>query len=153
MESHRISALLMGILWFALGYFIYKATEQWPWLPRGLVMSPVRGILCWSWLIAICGFASRHLRFSNAFLKYANEAVLPFYILHQTVILTVGFYVLRLDTRLWVEYLTIAASSFIVITTLYESLVRRVNVLRFLFGMKPLRRPQPAPASQPLPST
>ena len=153
MENHRIPALLTGILSFILGYVIYKATEQWPWLPRGLVMSPVRGILCWSWLIAICGFASRHLRFNNAFLKYANEAVLPFYILHQTVILTVGFYVLRLDTRLWVEYPTIAASSFLIIMTLYELLVRRVNVLRFLFGMKPLRRPQPALTSQPLPST
>ena len=47
----------------------------------------VRGVLCWSCLIAICGFASRRLRFSNRFLKYANDAVLPFYILHQTVIL------------------------------------------------------------------
>jgi hypothetical protein len=104
-------------------------------------MSPVRGLLCWSWLIAIGGFASRHLRFSNGFLKYANEAVLPFYILHQTIILTVGYYVLRLNTSLWIEYLIIATLSFVIIMALYELLIRRVNVLRLLFGLKMVRRP------------
>ena len=142
MERHRLAGLLTGVLTFVLGYFLYKATEKWPWLSQELVMSPLRGVLCWSWLIALCGFAGRYLRFSNGFLKYANEAVLPFYILHQTVILTVGYYVLRLDTSLWVEYLIIAAISFVVIMALYELLIRRVNVLRFLFGMKMLRRPE-----------
>jgi hypothetical protein len=106
-------------------------------------MSFVRGILCWAWLMAICGFASRHLRFSNRFLKYANEAVLPFYILHQTVILTIGFYVIRLDTSLWLEYLIITFSAFAVTVTVYELLIKRFNALRFLFGMKLLRRRQP----------
>ena len=98
-------------------------------------------MLCWAFLIAICGFASRHLRFSNGFLKYANEAVLPFYILHQTIILTVGYYVLRLDTSLWIEYLIIATISFIVIMALYELLIRRINLFRFLFGLKMLSAP------------
>jgi glucan biosynthesis protein C len=152
MERHRIPALLAGILSFFLGYVIYTATEPWSWLPRSLVMAPVRGILCWSWLIAICGFASRHLRFSNRFLKYANEAVLPFYILHQAVILTIGFYVLRLNTSLWVEYLIIATISFSVIMALYELLIRRINILRLLFGMKMRPRPQSARAAAPTPA-
>ena len=110
MERHRVPALLAGILSFVLAYFAYKASEQWSLVPRELLMSSVRGILCWSWLVAICGFASRYLRFSNGFLKYANEAVLPFYILHQMVILSIGFYVIRLHTHLWLEYLIIATS-------------------------------------------
>ncbi len=118
-----------------------KASEQWSLVPRELLMSPIRGIICWSHLVAICGFASRHLRFSNGFLRYANGAVLPFYILHQTVILTIGFYVIRLDTSLWLEYLIIAFSAFAVTLALYELLIKRFNVLRFLFGMKLLRRP------------
>jgi hypothetical protein len=149
MERHRFPGLLLGILLFVLGYLIYKAVEQWPWLPRTLVMSPLRALLCWSWLIALCGFASRHLRFTNGFLKYANDAVLPFYILHQAIILTVGFYVLRLDTSLWLEYLLIAVSSFIVIMALYELLIRRINLVRFLFGMKMIRHPPSARAAEP----
>jgi hypothetical protein len=152
MERQRLTGLVTGILVFLIGYAVFKATETWSWLPRELVMSVIRGILCWAWLVAICGFASRHLRFSNGFLKYANEAVLPFYILHQTVILTIGFYVLRLDTRLWLEYLIIAGSSFVTIMALYELFIRRLNVLRFLFGLKPQRRPQLVPVPHPSPS-
>ncbi len=152
MERHCLVGLVTGILLFGLGYFIYKGTEPWTWLPRALAMAPLRGVLCWSWLIAICGFASRYLRFNNAFLKYANEAVLPFYILHQTIILTIGFYVLKLNASLLVEYLIIMVSSFVIIMALYELLIRRINACRFLFGMKPLPRSQPAPAPQPLPS-
>jgi len=151
MERHRIAGLLAGIGLFLLGYWIYKTTEQWSWLPRALLGLPVRGLLCWSWLIAICGFASRHLRFSNGFLKYANEAVLPFYILHQTVILTIGYYIIRLHTRLWLEYVIIATISFGVIMMSYELMIRRINVLRVLFGMKATRRVRSAPPPEPLP--
>ncbi len=138
MERNRIAGLMTGILSFIVGYVIYRATEQWPWLPRGLVLSPLRGVLCWSWLVAICGFASRYLRFTNDFLKYANEAVLPFYILHQTIILTVGYYVIRLDAPLWMEYLIIVIISFATVMAVYEFLIKRRNVLRVLFGMKTL---------------
>jgi len=149
MERHRVPALLVGILTFVLGYLAYKATQQWSLLPRELLMSFIRGILCWSWLVAICGFAGRYLRFSNSFLKYANEAVLPFYILHQTVILSVGFYILRLHTRLWLEYLIIATTSFAAIMAMYELFIRRLNVLRVLFGMKARRRLQAAVVAKP----
>jgi surface polysaccharide O-acyltransferase-like enzyme len=140
MERHRVPALLAGILSFLLAWFAYEASQQWSVVPRELLMSFLRGIICWSCLVAICGFAGRHLRFNNRLLKYANEAVLPFYILHQTVILTVGYYVIRLDTSLWVEYLIIVFSAFAVTVALYELLIKRFDALRFLFGMKLLRR-------------
>jgi hypothetical protein len=47
----------------------------------------------WSWLLTFMGFATHHLDFSNGFLKYANEAVLPFYILHQTVMVSIGYFI------------------------------------------------------------
>jgi glucan biosynthesis protein C len=150
MERQRLFGLVAALGTFALGYFVYKGTEPWPWLPRALVLCPMRAFLCWSGLVAICGFASRHLRFSNGFLKYANEAVLPFYILHQTVILTIGYYVVRLQTSLWLEYLIIAVSSLAAIMALYELFIRRVNVLRVLFGMKAQSRVRRASTAQPL---
>ncbi len=137
-ERHRFAGLAAALLTFVAAYIAVKQRG----LPEsGIAFAALRGLFCWAFLIAFCGFARRHLRFSNGFLKYANEAVLPFYILHQTIILTVGYYVLRLDTSLWLEYLIIATVSFIVIMALYELLVRRINLLRFLFGLKMVRRP------------
>ncbi len=136
-ERHRFAGLVVTLATF---FGAYAAMKQYGLTENSMGISVLRGLLCWSGLIAICGCASRHLRFSNGFLKYANEAVLPFYILHQTIILTVGYYVLRLDTRLWIEYLIITTISFIAIMALYELLIRRINLLRFLFGLKPVAR-------------
>jgi len=96
----------------------------------------VRAANVWSWLLTFLGFAGRHLDFSNGFLKYANEAVLPFYILHQTVIVVIGYFIADWRWTVFPKYLFLAGTSFIVIMILYEFAVKRVNLLRFLFGMK-----------------
>jgi len=82
------------------------------------------------------GLLARYLNFNNRFLGYANEAVLPFYILHQTVILIIGFFVLQWSMGIAPKYLIITTSSFMAIMAIYELLVRRINILRFLFGMR-----------------
>ena len=87
-------------------------------------------------------------------LDYANEAVLPFYILHQTVMLAVGYVVLQWAIPDVLEWAIIVVISFVIIMALYEYLIRRWNVMRFLFGMKPLRRSdQPALVPAPMPKT
>ena len=96
----------------------------------------VRAAYSWSWLLTFLGFASRHLNFNNRFLRYANEAVLPFYILHQTVIVSIGFLIKDWQWAVFPKYLILATMSFIIIMVLYEFVVKRVNVLRVLFGMK-----------------
>jgi len=78
----------------------------------------------------------KRLNFQNRFLAYANEAVLPFYILHQTVLLCVGYIIVRLDIPDALKFIVIGLSSFVIIMAVYEFLIRRVNVMRALFGMK-----------------
>ena len=96
----------------------------------------VRAAFSWSWLLTFFGFASRYLNSSNRFLKYANTAVLPFYILHQTVIVSIGFLIKDLQWAVFPKYLFLATMSFMIIMFLYEFVVKRVDVLRVLFGMK-----------------
>jgi glucan biosynthesis protein C len=119
--------------------------------PRFRLVSWLFGISSWCWILAIWGFGTQHLTFKTPFLAYTNEAVLPFYVLHQTVLLAVGYFVVGWAIPDLLKYLVIAASSFALIMVIYEFLVRRHNLLRFLFGMKPLRRAtQPtAPATAP----
>jgi glucan biosynthesis protein C len=100
----------------------------------------VQAVSTWCWLLAILGLGSRFLNRNNRSLSYANEAVLPFYILHQTIIITIGFYVVQWNTGVGLKYLTISTTSFIAIMLIYELLVRRIKGLRFLFGMRLRRR-------------
>lgn len=90
----------------------------------------------WLWSVSVFGFGMKRLNFQNRFLTYANEAVLPFYILHQTVLLCVGYFVIRWDIPDAVKFAVIFLGSFVTIMTVYEFLIRRWNVMRVLFGMK-----------------
>jgi len=93
------------------------------------------GLWSWSWVLAILGFGMKHLN-NKPVLSYANEAVLPFYILHQPVLLSVGYFVVQWAIPAALKFVAIDISSFVIIMVLYEFVVRRVNHLRFLFGMK-----------------
>ena len=82
-------------------------------------------------------FAFQHLNVNRPFLRYANEAALPYYILHQSVLVTVAYFVVQWAIPDWLKFVFILTASFLVSMGLYESLVRRNNPLRILFGMKP----------------
>ncbi len=110
-----------------------------------------RLIAVWPGLFAIWGFAMKHLTYSNRFLAYSNEAVLPFYILHHNVLVWVGFFVVGWAVPDLGKYLIITLTSFATCVLLYECLVRRFSVVRVLFGMKPLHRSaRPTPAATPV---
>lgn len=55
------------------------------------------------------------------------------------------FFVVQWPIPDLLKFVVIALTSFAIIMILYEFLVRRTTVLRFLFGMKPPK----APAAQP----
>ncbi len=91
----------------------------------------------WCWILAIWGFARKHLSFGTPALWYANEGVLPFYILHQPVLLCVGYFVVQWAIPDILKWAVISAASLtIVVVAVYVWLVRRNNVLRVLCGMK-----------------
>ena len=132
-EKVRFISLTLSLLTVIAAYILLAEMNVPSTNPLYLL---VRAANAWSWLLTFMGFASRHLNFSNSFLKYANEAVLPFYILHQTVIVVIGYFIKDWTWAVFPKYLFLAVTSFIVIMTLYEFVVKRVNVLRYLFGMK-----------------
>ena len=90
----------------------------------------------WSLLLAMIGFAKTYLTFTNAFNQYANEAVLPFYIMHQTALVCFGYFAVRMHMHDFFKWGIIVAVSFSICMGLYEFVIRKTDLLRFLFGMK-----------------
>jgi glucans biosynthesis protein C len=130
-------------------------------------VSAVQGLAGWLWTTAIFGLAAtaaarltaRPAGISGSpasaprwrrIAHYGNEAVLPFYVLHEPVIVAVAWVVVRWPAPLLGKYLSVVAASFILTVALYEGLVRRFQLTRFLFGMKPARPTRPM-AHQPRP--
>ena len=136
------------------------AARDWPrspiWLAGGLINHPSIFAINLFWLlVSIDGWCMvlfflyvgmRFLDFTNRYLEYGREAILPFFVFHQPVIIIVGFFVVQWAASLWVKLPVVVLGSFVVTLGIYELLVRRVNPLRQAFGMKTSRggsRPAP----------
>jgi hypothetical protein len=90
----------------------------------------------WAWILTLFGYAAAYLNRQSAALSYANEAVYPFYILHQTITITLGFYLMHLDWGFWPKFILMTVGTFGVAWLIYELFIRRWRWIRPLFGLK-----------------
>ncbi|SEB79013.1 Peptidoglycan/LPS O-acetylase OafA/YrhL, contains acyltransferase and SGNH-hydrolase domains [Tenacibaculum sp. MAR_2009_124] len=93
-------------------------------------------LVSWSVIICCLGYGQIFLNKRSKLLYKLNEAVYPFYMLHQTVIIAIGYYVLKIKADISVKIVVLSISSFFVITAIYLLCVYPFKWMRFLFGMK-----------------
>jgi surface polysaccharide O-acyltransferase-like enzyme len=93
-------------------------------------------IQIWSLILTIIGFTKKHLNTSSSMLQYLNKAVFPFFIIHQTIIVAIGYWIVQLQASILTKYLLLSICSSIVIYILYEFVIKRTKLTRFLYGMK-----------------
>jgi len=90
----------------------------------------------WTWIIFIISMGMKYLNRESDYRQQLNEAVLPFYILHQTVLLLIGYIVVQWNWSSWGKWGIIASSSLFVCSFIYMLVIRPYNPMRFLFGME-----------------
>jgi peptidoglycan/LPS O-acetylase OafA/YrhL len=95
-------------------------------------------VMSWTCAVAVTGYGRKYLDRNPSFRKTANEAIYPFYLLHQPALVITGYLVVRLEIPVILKVVLIMASSLVMIVPVYWLLVRPFNVTRVLFGMKPL---------------
>nr|BDT36228.1 acyltransferase [Myxococcus sp. MH1] len=89
----------------------------------------------WLFILTALGWARRSITTSRPWLRHAQELSYPFYIVHQTVIIVVGFALLRLPVGPWALFGCVLVVSFLLSWGLSEG-VARLPWLRPLFGLK-----------------
>lgn len=129
----------------ATGGVRLAASLSWIEVPEA-VLSLTRIVFTWAVIAAMLGFGQRHLNRAGPVLRYLTDAVFPYYILHQTLIVCLGVWATGLP--LWAEATTVILGTLLGCGLGYE-LIRRVAPLRPLFGL-PLR-PKAMPDAGNLP--
>lgn len=86
-------------------------------------------------LIALLGYSAKYLGKSTPLLGYLNNAAFPVYVVHQTVIIALAYWICPMTLPLWVKATAIMLLSLVVSLLLYE-LSKRVLPLRILLGIK-----------------
>ena len=123
----------MGALMFSV--FIGWLMEA----PESLFYPVIKAINVWSWILVILAYGARHLNAESAMVKYRNKAVYPFYILHQGIIIILGFWLKGMALHYGVKMLIMIAGTFLFSWMIYHWVLSRIRWIRPLFGLKPLK--------------
>nr|WP_310587096.1 acyltransferase family protein [uncultured Arsenicibacter sp.] len=93
-------------------------------------------LLMWASVLMSVGYSYRYINRNHRLLPYLNEAVYPFYILHQTVIVIIGYWVLKQNFGVYGGFLFTSLATLLVCAGLYWFIIRPFRLTRFLFGLK-----------------
>jgi surface polysaccharide O-acyltransferase-like enzyme len=90
--------------------------------------------LCWG--LAVLALAQWRFNFSNGFLRYGQQAIVPFYVLHQPIVLGILLFLVPTTIDFPLKVLTNVLSALIITLAIYEILIKRLAPLQTGFGMK-----------------
>ena len=102
----------------------------------------------WFWMLAVLGIGHRFLNRRSAVLNYMNEAILPWYMLHQTLIVLLAYWLSPAALPVGLEAILLIAVTLMGCALGYE-LVKRFGVGRLLFGLKPMTPAAVSPIPPP----
>lgn len=147
-KRYRWPALAVGVglsLFWVLGVDWRESFPDPGW-ERAVLQLLAFGAV-WLMIVGLLGFGKRYLDRPSAALSYLAEASYPVYILHQTVIVILGFYVVQMGIPVWTQAVVLLVLVLAGTFALYE-IVRRVLPLRVLFGMKARRSAGRSPQAE-----
>lgn len=154
-KTDRFFARCVNWRWVALGvavscwvvlnvYFAAHpdGVEPPEWLR--MTMRSVRELDAWCAIVAIIGFAHLHLRSADGPLRrMLTQAIFPFYLIHQTIIVVAGHYLDELQLPLAVEAPLLIGTTALGCWLFYD-LGRRVPILRVWIGLPSNPKPKGA---------
>lgn len=89
----------------------------------------------WCWILMILGYGSQYLTKSNKWLTYLNQGVYPYYILHQSLLIVLAYWLSSYSLGVVLEPLIVVVGTILGCAICFE-IIRRFNLLRLLFGLK-----------------
>lgn len=144
-----IARLWQPALGLALaGYAITAAIDiaypgRTPWL-ASRVMLAARYIQAWMMIAALIGIAETYLNRDHRWRAMLTEAIFPFYLIHQTIIVVAMYWLLKLALPAWVEFAILVPVTALGCWIFYR-IGREVPWLRPLIGLRYRpRRPRTA---------
>ncbi|MFA7420450.1 MAG: acyltransferase family protein [Melioribacteraceae bacterium] len=138
-QQRKVSLVIAAIPFSFLWLFVWGPTfEIMPeeGITFFIIYGALKNIFLISWVFTIFGYSRKFFVKSNKLLIYSTEAVYPLYILHQTVMITLGYYIIQMQLSILVKFVLVVVSTYGGSLLVYELLIKRIGFMRVLFGMK-----------------
>jgi glucans biosynthesis protein C len=138
-EFIRRNNLLIGVMTFITS-FLYIFGFMNGMAEKGnlvaVVFTYIKVLNSWNWLLFIFFLGDKFLATTKKGLKYLSQASMPFYVLHQPIIVGLGFYLYQLSRNTPSKLLILTLGSFSIIMLIYHFIIQHIVVLRVVFGIK-----------------
>ncbi|MGN6691359.1 MAG: acyltransferase family protein [Sphingopyxis sp.] len=130
------AALLAVTAYGYIAWAMWSALDEGP-APAGIVttLMIVRLVQGWASIVALVGIADRYANRDHPRRAMLAEAVFPFYIIHQTIIVLVGFWLLRGGVAPLPSFLILLAAT-VTGCWLFYAIGRSIGWLRPLIGLQ-----------------
>ena len=102
---------------------------------HGMIWDIEYRLYLWSGILFLLGLAKRYFNKTNRLMSYLSVAAFPLYYFHQTILVVLGYFVLKKVDVMWIQYVSICVGTFILSLLCYE-LCRRNRITAKLFGIK-----------------
>jgi glucan biosynthesis protein C len=143
LQRNRRFAIAIGFISLVPIYYLWLNPPA-----NGAAWSALRGysfrafsvIVAWSWVLGLVGYGKQYLNRPHRSLAYLNQAVYPFYILHQTIIVILAYYIVKTNDTVIMKYIYTVGVTLFFTMGIYDLFIRPYAITRFLFGMKPLEK-------------
>lgn len=133
LDKIRKKALILGILSFFALVVLWQFEDG---IIRHFIEAGVAVVNLWAWILAIMGYAAVYRNKPSKWLAYANRAVYPFYILHQTITVTIAYYIKDLEWGFIGKFLVLGLGTFLGCWVIYDLIILKIPVLHPVFGLK-----------------
>ena len=97
-------------------------------------------VTSWSWTFALIGIAGNKLNSTNTMLPQLSRGAMPFYILHQPVILLLALFIVNWHAGIAVKLIAIFFSALVCTSLIVSVLILPSCRISFLFGIKGKRK-------------
>lgn len=123
---------------FYIFYFHFREIIQLPWSTDSVetAFDVTATYVSWFTVITVIAYGQHYLNRPHPWLTKINEGLYPFYILHQTVIIAIGFYICQLPWSIAAKFWIVSLLTLIGCVVFYLIVIRPFNLVRIIFGLK-----------------
>jgi glucans biosynthesis protein C len=101
-----------------------------------MAMKGLYGLNRYLWVMFFIGFGNRFFTQTGRVLTYVSTFSFPLYIIHFVPVTAFTYFLLPLSISIYIKLTIVVVLSLFVCFISYEFVIRRIPMLRFLFGMK-----------------
>jgi glucan biosynthesis protein C len=144
-------AFFFGFCFVLCGPSFWNMMLKWRWLfvaaavllytwrllqPQMRVLNFQLAIESSFWIFSVFAFGYKYLNRSGKALRYLSQAAYPVYIVHMIFLFLTSLLIFPLDIDVHVKFIFVLIFTFTGCFAFYELIIRRVNIIRPLFGLK-----------------